>query len=132
MPPIGPIVVQFPALSHTSRLVVTALAVSTPAPTLVVRLNDASAAVARPVPPSAAVQAMITFAVDHPAGGAAHVTVGAVASTRTPTANGLSDATVAHSKPVESSRTVGSACHTPLTPWSITALAKSVLLSAVP
>src|SRR5262245_33661740 len=74
---------QFPATSQTRRLLVLALASSTPAETDVKRVNEVSAAgFARPLPPtlSLAVQARPTFAACHPLSGEAHEMVGAMVS----------------------------------------------------
>src|SRR2546427_5004599 len=59
LPETGPAVVELATPSATLRVPVEALVVSVPAGTAVDRLNDASAGLARPEPPSVAVQAML-------------------------------------------------------------------------
>src|SRR5512143_373892 len=80
LPPIGPAVAQFPSRSHTLRVPVAALAVSVPAGTEVERLKLASAGLARPEPPSPAVQAMLTSFACHWPSAVPQLTAGAVVS----------------------------------------------------
>src|SRR5688500_17394457 len=88
LPPIGPAVAQLPTLSQTSRLPVSALAVSVPAGTPVERVNAASAELARPELASCAVQAMLTSLGCHcPSGGSQVITGGTVSGTNRLTEN---------------------------------------------
>src|SRR5262249_22147131 len=80
LPPIGPAVEQLPDASQTVRLFVTAFAVSLPAPTDVTSENDASAAFARPDPPSVAVQASETLLACQALSGEAHEIAGGMVS----------------------------------------------------
>src|SRR5262245_4682145 len=80
LPVIGPAVEQRPALLHTCRLFVAALAVSVPADTLVVNVKLASAAFAKPDSGSLAVHAMLTSLLCHALSAAPHETLGAVES----------------------------------------------------
>ena len=75
LPPTGPALAAFPTASDTVRPFVEASDVSVPAGTFVASANDASAASARPEPPSEAVQATATSV-------ACHVAVGGVAVDR--------------------------------------------------
>src|SRR5690242_17840144 len=80
LPKIGPAVAQLPARSQTERLLVAALAVSEPAGTLVMSVKEASAALAKPVPLSRAVQASETSVECHRPSGAAQEICGGAAS----------------------------------------------------
>ena len=86
LPAIGPAVVQLAAVSHTVTLFVLALASSTPAATLVVRLNDACDGVARSDWESVAVQAIDALVPSHAALAEPQWTTGGVVS-ETSTAN---------------------------------------------
>src|SRR5437867_1398208 len=84
LPETGPAVVELATASATLRVPVEALFVSVPAGTAVDRLNDASAGLARPEPPSVAVQAMLTSVACQTPSGDPHDTVGAFRSTLLP------------------------------------------------
>src|SRR5690349_14651585 len=78
--PSGPALAQFPAPSHTWWLLVSALAVSVPAGTLVTREKLASAGTARPESLSVAAQAIPTSAACQSVSGAPQETAGGVVS----------------------------------------------------
>src|SRR5262245_2794928 len=73
-------VAQLPATSHTIRLFVLALLVSSPSATDVDNENEASLFEARPLPLSLAVQARVTLSGCHWPSAAGHTIVGGVAS----------------------------------------------------
>src|SRR5688572_32964979 len=109
IPPIGPAVAQFPARSQTTRLSVTAAAVSVPAGTEVLSEKEVSAATANP-PLSVALQFTVMLDACHVGATGSQAICGGVLSVSTPTANGLSDVTSAHSRRVTKSRRVVSTC----------------------
>src|SRR2546429_9801506 len=79
-PVIGPAAVLLPAASPTLLPFVDALLVSVPAATLDVKLKLASAALARPEPPSLAVHAIETSDACHAPSAEPQLTVGALRS----------------------------------------------------
>src|SRR5262245_38273289 len=79
LPPITA-VVQLPARSQTTRLLVLAFASSTPAATAVSSENEASPEFARPLPLSLAVHANATLSMCHTPSGGAQTTLGAIKS----------------------------------------------------
>src|SRR5262245_21325878 len=84
LPLIGPAVTELPTASDTARTLVEVLAVSVPADTFVVRLKLESAALARPEPPSAALQAIETSAACHSPSAEPQDSAGAFLSTLLP------------------------------------------------
>src|SRR5438552_1230126 len=84
LPETGPAVAELPTASATDLLPVDALGVSVLAGTVVLRLNVASAGLARPAPPSEAVQAMLTSAGCQDPSAEPQLTAGALRSTLLP------------------------------------------------
>src|SRR5262245_27505676 len=78
--PLITAVVQLPAASQTTRLLVLAFAFSVPAAIDVNNENEASLGFASPLPLSLAVQANATLSACHAASGEAQTTVGVIAS----------------------------------------------------
>src|SRR5262245_48650572 len=78
--PLTTAVVQLPATSQTTRLLVLALAFSAPAATDVNNENEASPGFASPLPLSPAVHASVTLSACHVPSGEAQMTLGAIAS----------------------------------------------------
>src|SRR5262245_19180313 len=78
--PLTAAVVQLPATSHTIRLFVLAVALSSPAAIAVTSENAASPASARPLPLSLAVHSSATLSACHKPSGDAHETLGGIVS----------------------------------------------------
>src|SRR5215831_9227585 len=78
--PLMTAVVQLPATSQTTRLLVLAFAFSVPAAIDVDSENEASLGFSSPLPLSLAVHANATLSACHAASGEAQTTVGAIAS----------------------------------------------------
>src|SRR4051812_23885516 len=84
LPGIGPTCVQFPTVSQTLRLFVSAFSFGVPTGTEVASRKLASSAFARPEPPSATVQGHVTLSGCQATSGVAHVPTGAFRSTLKP------------------------------------------------
>src|SRR4030095_7361360 len=80
LPAMGPAVVQLPTAWQTRRLPVAALPSSSPVPTDVISVNDASVELSSPLSPSLAVHAIATLSPCHKPSAALQCTTGGATS----------------------------------------------------